>query len=78
MRVTASEARKRLGSLLDRAATGETVIITRRGKEVARIIGAGRKPHHVFPDMSKFRASLNVKGKPLSEIVIHMRDQGRY
>ena len=34
----ASEARNRLGQLLDRVETGEEVVITRRGKVVARMV----------------------------------------
>ncbi|MGP0074789.1 MAG: type II toxin-antitoxin system Phd/YefM family antitoxin [Bryobacteraceae bacterium] len=36
--VSSSEARNRWGELLDRAAQGETIMITRRGKTVARMV----------------------------------------
>ena len=37
MRVTAVEAKTRFGELLDRVEAGEEVVITRRGKVVARM-----------------------------------------
>jgi prevent-host-death family protein len=35
---SSTEARNRFGELLDRVAHGETIMITRRGKTVARIV----------------------------------------
>jgi prevent-host-death family protein len=40
--VGAFEAKTHLSSLLDRVAGGEEVVITRHGKPVARLIGAGQ------------------------------------
>jgi prevent-host-death family protein len=39
-KVGAFEAKNTLGSLLDRVENGEEVVITRRGKEVARLVPA--------------------------------------
>jgi prevent-host-death family protein len=39
-KVGASEARSKLGSLLDRVENGEEIVIARRGKDVARLIPA--------------------------------------
>ena len=72
------EARKRLGELVRAAERGETVTITRRGKEVARIVPAGQKPLKPLPDLTEFRASIKVKGKSLSQTVIDMRNEERY
>ena len=38
--IGASDARKRLGALLDRVEAGDEVVITRRGRPVARLISA--------------------------------------
>ena len=35
-----SEARKRLGALLDRVEAGEEIVITRHGRPVARLVSA--------------------------------------
>ena len=42
-RVTALEAKTRFGTLLQRVAKGEEIVITRYGKPVARIIPAERR-----------------------------------
>lgn len=76
--VKMSEARKRLSELVHAAERGESVSITRRGKEVARIVPAEQKPLKPLPDLSEFRASIKVKGKPLSEVVRDMRAEERY
>ena len=39
--IGAFEAKNRLGALLDRVERGEEIVITRRGKPVARIVPAG-------------------------------------
>jgi prevent-host-death family protein len=39
--IGAFEAKNKLGSLLDRVERGEEVLITRRGKAVARLVPAG-------------------------------------
>jgi len=73
-----SEARKRLSELVRAAERGESVTITRRGKEVARIVPAAQEPAKPLPDLAEFRASIRVKGKPLSQTVIDMRAEERY
>ena len=72
------EARKRLGELVTAAEHGEVVTITRRGREVARLVPAERKARRRLPDLTAFRASLRVKGKPLSQTVIDLRRAERY
>ena len=76
--VNMSEARKRLSELVRAAERGKSVVIRRRGKEVARIVPAGRRPLRQLPDLSAFRASIKIKGKGLSETVVAMRDDERY
>ena len=41
-RVTALEAKTRLGELLDRVSRGEEIVITRHDKPVARLVPEGR------------------------------------
>jgi len=76
--VKMSEARRRLSELVRAAERGESVTITRRGKEVARIVPAEQKPLKPLPDLTEFRASIKIKGKPLSQVVSEMRDEARY
>jgi prevent-host-death family protein len=76
--VNMKKAREHLSKLVGAAERGESVIITRRGKQVARIVPARRGPLRKLPDLAEFRASIKVKGKPLSKTVIAMRAQERY
>jgi prevent-host-death family protein len=76
--VSMREARKRLSELVRAAERGESVTITRRGKEVARLVPAAGKALGSMPDLSGFRASIRVKGRSLSQTVIDMRAEERY
>ena len=76
--VNLKEARRRLGALVRAAAQGESVVITVRGRETARIGPIERKTRKRFPDLTEFRKSIKLKGKPLSETVIEMRREERY
>ena len=76
--VNLKEARKRLSELVTAAERGETVTITRRGKEVARIVPPAPKPLKPFPDLAAFRASIKVKGRSLTDELLAMRREERY
>jgi prevent-host-death family protein len=41
-KIGAFEAKNRLGALLDRVEQGEEIVITRRGKPVAKLVPAGQ------------------------------------
>ena len=43
VRVTALEAKTRLGALLDRVSRGEEIVITRHEKPVARLVREGQR-----------------------------------
>jgi len=77
-RINLKEARRRLSDLVTAAEHGETTLITRRGKQVARIVPVDRKARRGLPDLTAFRASIKVKGKPLSQIVVESRKKARY
>ena len=73
------EARARLSDLIQAAEHGESTTITRRGKAVARIVpfertAAGNRA----PDLSTFRASLKMKGKALSQVILENRRKARF
>jgi len=76
--VNLKEARARLSDLVRAAEHGESVVITRRGKEVARIAPVERKPAKRFPDLAEFRKSIRMRGKPMSQVVIESRREARY
>jgi antitoxin (DNA-binding transcriptional repressor) of toxin-antitoxin stability system len=62
---------------VERAAAGEEITIVRRGKKVARL-GPPAPLAMDVPDLSKFRASIKLRGEPLSQTVIRQRREARY
>jgi prevent-host-death family protein len=77
MEVNVKEARTKISSLLDRTQKGEEVVIVRRGKKVARLVAFGETGGRL-PDLRTFRASISVKGMPLSMSVIEARSGERF
>ncbi len=77
MEVNVKEARAKISSLLDRTEKGEEVVITRRGKRVARLVAIGDASKRL-PDLRRFRDSISVEGKSLSATVIQGREEERY
>lgn len=74
--INVKDARGKLSALLDRVGKGEEIIIKRRGKRVAKIVPPMNASH--LPSLKDFRASLKVRGKPLSQTVIDARKEERY
>ena len=77
-RVNMREARRRFSDIVNAAERGKSTVITRRGREVARVEPVGPSKGRALPDLSEFRASIRVKGKPLSQVVIDRRKEARY
>lgn len=75
--VSIREARQHLSELVEAAERGESVIITRRGRRVARLAPVEREPRGGLPDLSEFRASLRVKGRRLTRELLAQRRQER-
>lgn len=76
-KVSVRQAREKLGELLDSAERGESVIIQRRGRPVARLVPEKRVAAS-FPDLKEFRAGIRVKGKAASRQIIEERERERY
>ncbi len=77
--VNLADAKARLSELVERAAAGEVVRITRRGKPVAQItsVKTARKP----VDIAALRAltdSMPMQKMAAREFVRRMRDKARY
>lgn len=77
--VNLADAKARLSELVERAAAGEVVRITRRGKPVAQItsVKTPRKPI----DIAALRAltdSMPMQRQSAREFVRKMRDRDRY
>lgn len=76
--VNMKEARERLSELVRAAERGQSVTITRRGKEVARIVPPPQSPLKPLPDLSEFRASIKIKGRSLTDELLALRREERY
>jgi prevent-host-death family protein len=77
MEINAKEARGKLSSLLKRVEKGDEIVVLRRGKQVARLVPFRRKERHL-PQLRGFRASMKVKGEPLSVTVLRGREEEPY
>lgn len=74
--VNVREARRQLASLLDAVEAGDQVVITRRGKQVARLMPPEPPPRQ-FPDLSEFRKRITIRGESLHETLMRMRNEER-
>jgi len=77
MEISAKEARVRLSDLLKRAEKGEEILLFRRGKKVARLVPV-KKVQKTLPSLKEFRASIRIKGQPLSMAVLKNREEERF
>lgn len=73
--VSAFEAKTRFGSILDRVAAGEEIVITRHDKPIARLVPEGgpsnESMRQLVKDIHAFRARLAARGfKPLTDAEI--------
>jgi prevent-host-death family protein len=82
MNVTAYELKTRCGELIERAAAGEEIVITKRGVVKARMIPAdhfdAKRQEAVFSNIAKIRDQLAKKGKRFTRAQIKAAiDDGR-
>jgi len=75
--ISAKEARGKLSSLLKKVEKEDEIVVVRRGKQVARLIPFQKKEKHL-PQLREFRASIKIKGKPLSATISNSRGETRY
>ena len=78
-RVNLADAKAHLSELVERAAAGEAVCITRRGKDVARITAADapRKPIDVAA-LQVMTDAMPVQPETARDFIRRMRDEDRY
>ena len=76
--VNIREARRRLRHIVDAAERGKSVVITRRGRKIAKVVPAKPRSGKGLPDLTEFRRTIAAKGKPLSAVVIKARRPERY
>ncbi|MDN5848225.1 MAG: type II toxin-antitoxin system prevent-host-death family antitoxin [Nitrococcus sp.] len=75
--INVRDARESIAKLLDLVQTGEEVIILRRGKPVARLIGPERTGIS-FPDRSQLRKNIPPMPQSAADLVRSLRDEERY
>ena len=74
-----AEAKAHLSALIDRVEAGETVTITRRGKEVARVLPPETSRRKI--DADELRAltdQMPLRDTDACEFILKMRDEERY
>jgi len=77
--ISLAEAKARLSELVERAAAGETVCITRRGKPMAQLTAAGRPREPI--DAARLKAltdTMTPQAESAGDFVRRMRDEDRY
>ena len=72
--VSLAEAKARLSELLDKVESGEELIITRRGRPIAKVsaVSAPKKP---VASLAEFRARMPKWRKPSVSLIRRMRDE---
>ena len=74
--VNLTRAKACLSELLDKVEAGEEVVITRRGKPVARLSGAVcRKMPLPLKDLAKFRDTMPKLDRPSAKRLRELRDE---
>lgn len=68
------EARQNLTALIAEVAKGREVVITDRGRPVARLVPLEHRAPAGFPDLAEFRHSMPVFAPPASFAIIADRE----
>lgn len=77
--VSLAEAKAHLSELTDKAAQGETVIITKRGKPVAQMSTPDKPRRPIdLAALQRLTADQPMQAQPADEFVRAVRDQARY
>lgn len=77
--VNLAQAKAQLSRLVEQAAAGETICITRRGKPIAQISAIARRRKPI--DIAALRAlteKMQMQPESAGEFVRRMRDEDRY
>lgn len=75
--ISVAEASEDLQAVLEQVARGEEVILLQEGRKVARVVPPPAQTKRL-PSRKERRASIQVKGEPLSQTAIRMREEARY
>mgnify|MGYP001576990069 CR=1 FL=1 len=73
--ISLAEAKARLSDILRRVEKGEEVIVTRRGRAIARIARVGKTPR-AFQSRADHRARLPKARRSSAKVIRQLRDAG--
>ena len=74
--ISLAEAKAHLSELIDRVESGDEIVITRRGRAVARISREQKpKKRLPLPSLEKLRATMPKSPISSGELIRRMRDQ---
>ena len=80
--MTSADAKAHLSATVDLVEAGEEVVITRRGKPVARIVREAERPKGdaaaLLKEMQKFVMAQSLQTESAVKLVRRMRDGNRY
>lgn len=68
------EARLNLGALIDEVRKGHEVLLTDRGRPVARLVPPHSPRAKPFRSLKRFRGRIRLRGEPLSRTVERDRE----
>lgn len=77
MNISVKEARSRFSAILSEVEEGNEIVIMRRGKAIARLVPCADN-RRKLSSLKEFRATIQLKGEPMSETVIRNRSGERY
>jgi prevent-host-death family protein len=77
--VSLADAKAHLSSLIARAAAGEPVCITRRGKPIAQITGINSPRKRInIAELRRMTGAMPAQPETAGEFIRRMRDESRY
>jgi prevent-host-death family protein len=68
------EARQNLSALLDEVKKGREIVITERGRPVAKLVPPDRPARNGVPNLAAFRRTLPILDPPLSATLEEVRE----
>jgi prevent-host-death family protein len=68
------EARQNLSALLDEVKKGREIVITERGRPVAKLVPPDRPARNGVPNLAAFRRALPILDPPLSVTLEEVRE----
>ena len=72
------EARQNLSALIEEVKKGREIVITDRGRPVARLVPVQRRSRKPFPDLAEFRLRMPKVEPPVSLAVLEEREESPY